>query len=166
MLKPCDVGYIIKNTSTAVFIRRTHRCGRRQRRGEKTSPLCVAHLISAILSRGNGRFFNKGGRQRTARGYIQTCLAACGHHFGIVGEHSVFGRGPEAIPKVKEFKKLISELQASDAGQTRFHELGPEGWFAMLGYDKLIKSESSEEVIDAFRFFPRIVESEPADAAL
>ena len=96
---------------------------------------------------------------------VDTCLAACGHHFGIVGEHSVFGRGPEAIPKVKDFKKLMSELQASDAEQTRFHELGPEGWFAMQGYAKLIKSESSEGVIDAFRFFSRIVESEPADAA-
>ena len=95
---------------------------------------------------------------------VDTCLAACGHHFGIVGEHSVFGRGPEAIPNIKDFKKLISELQASDAEQTRFHELGPEGWFTMQGYDKLIKSQSSEEVIDAFRFFSRIADSEPADA--
>merc|ERR1712232_524911 len=91
---------------------------------------------------------------------VDTCLAACGHHFGIVGEHSVFGRddGPEAISGLRRFKEQVAALLASDAEQTRFHESGPERWFASQGYDKLIKAKSSEGVIDAFRFFSRIVE--------
>eukprot|EP00928_Gymnodinium_smaydae_P056790 TRINITY_DN40117_c0_g1_i1.p1 TRINITY_DN40117_c0_g1~~TRINITY_DN40117_c0_g1_i1.p1 ORF type:complete len:397 (+),score=44.25 TRINITY_DN40117_c0_g1_i1:164-1354(+) len=91
---------------------------------------------------------------------VDTALAACGHHFGIVGEHSVFGRNldPDAISGLKRFKEQAAALLASDAEQARFHESGPEGWFALQGYDKLIKAECSSGVVEAFRFFSRIIE--------
>ena len=95
---------------------------------------------------------------------IDTCLAACGHHFGIAGQHSPifdYKLDPEAISGLTRFKEHAAELLASDAEQHRFHEAGPEGWFALKGYGKLIKTKSSEGVIDAFRFFSRIAELDP-----
>ena len=92
---------------------------------------------------------------------IDTCLAACGHHFGIAGQHSPifdYNLDPEAISGLTRFKEHAAELLASDAEQHRFHEVGPEGWFALKGYGKLIKTNSSEGVLDAFRFFSRIAE--------
>jgi len=95
---------------------------------------------------------------------IDTCLAACGHHFGIAGQHSPifdYKLDREAISGLTRFKEHAAELLASDAEQHRFHEAGPEGWFALKGYGKLIKTKSSEGVIDAFRFFSRIAELDP-----
>jgi len=98
---------------------------------------------------------------------IDSMLAACGHHFGPMGEHSPLGReGGEAIQGLKRFKEQAAALQASPDEQKRFHESGPEGWLASKGYDKLLATQTAareakgwDGLGKAFKFFDRIVQA-------
>jgi len=85
---------------------------------------------------------------------VDVMLAACGHHFGPIGQNTPFGRNLEPL---KKFKDQAAALLVSDAEQARFKKEGPEGWLALQGYDELIKVEVGEGIIEAFKFFARIV---------
>ena len=75
-------------------------------------------------------------------------------YFGPMGQCSCLGRELESL---KEFKKKVSELTASEAEKAKFAEAGPEGWLAEQGYDELIKTEVGSGLIKAFKFFHYIV---------
>ena len=89
---------------------------------------------------------------------VDVALAACGHHFGIIGQCSPFGR---ELGPLKRFKEQVAALLASEAEQTRFRESGPEGWFALQGYDQLINDEVGEGIVEAFKFFARVAAARP-----
>merc|ERR1712203_1120889 len=92
-------------------------------------------------------------------------LAACGHHFGPVGQHCpLFRYGKpegaeeraEAIEGLKRFKEQAVALQASSDEQAIFRERGPEGWMVSQGYDKLL-APMYPDFSGNFKFFDRIV---------
>jgi len=100
---------------------------------------------------------------------IDTMLAACGHHFGPVGEHCpLFKYGnpegaearAEAIEGLKRFKEQAAALQSSPDEQAIFRERGPEGWMASKGYDRLL-APMYPDFSGNFKFFDRIVKLGP-----
>lgn len=93
-------------------------------------------------------------KQDVDRLLVDVMLAACGHHFGPIGQCSPLGR---ELGPLQRFKEQAAALLASEAEQIRFDEAGPEGWLALQGYGDLLRSEVDEHVVEAFKFFQRII---------
>ena len=89
--------------------------------------------------------------------YIDACLGACGHHFGLCGHQNVFGRDSNEL---RRFRGLAEELRTQETERASFVELGAEGWFAKKGYKHVFEDKEIDPgVLEAFRWLGRICSS-------